>query len=98
MIDGGVGVSQLNVILSALDIPSLSTSTLKRYEKVVGSVIETVARNSCRQAIKVEKSLTIAARNPQGPDDRGNSFESSNMIAEMDREEIVKIAASYDAG
>ncbi|XP_071652436.1 uncharacterized protein [Temnothorax longispinosus] len=103
MIDGGIGESQLNIILSALDIPSFSTATLKRNERIVGPAIESVARNSCREAIKVEKSLTVAAsitpeaelsNNPEQSNDEENSI----TMAEVNQEESVKIVVSYDAG
>ena len=57
MIDAGIGEAQLNTVLSALNIPPLTATILKRYERIVGRVIETVAKNSCHESIKLEKAM-----------------------------------------
>jgi len=58
MIDGGLGETQVNTLLSSLNIPAISSTTLKRYERKVGNTIESVAKESCQESIVVEKMLT----------------------------------------
>lgn len=57
---GGIGETGLSTILSALNIPSISSQVLKRHVRKVGIAIEEVAKSSCLDALKVEKALTIA--------------------------------------
>lgn len=59
MNDSGVGPAQFNKILSALDIPCLDAGTLKRVEKDVGKVVHAVAKESCVEALTLEKELTL---------------------------------------
>ena len=60
MIDAGLGETQLNSFLTAMNIPDISTSLLKRQERVIGKAIEEVAEESCRENLRLEKELTIA--------------------------------------
>ena len=53
----GIGEMQLNTFLSAVNIPPISSSTMKRIERVVGPVIEMVAKESCEEAVKLEITL-----------------------------------------
>jgi len=61
MIDSGIGETQMNVLLSALNIAPVSSNLFKRYERVVGEKIEEVALESCNSSLAEEKSLTKAA-------------------------------------
>lgn len=58
MIDGGMGETQVNTLLSSLNIPAIPSSTLKRYERKVGVAIESVLMESCHEGILAEKILT----------------------------------------
>ncbi|XP_043276424.1 uncharacterized protein [Venturia canescens] len=58
-IESGIGVTHLNKILSAADLPTFHPSTYKRYEKKVSAAIENLAKTSCRENIMIEKELTI---------------------------------------
>jgi len=58
MIDGGLGETQVNTLLSSLNMPAVPSTTLKRYERKVGNAIESVAKESCCESIVVEKMLT----------------------------------------
>ncbi|KAF4514002.1 UNVERIFIED_CONTAM: hypothetical protein B566_EDAN018654 [Ephemera danica] len=60
MIDGGVGATHINSILSSLNVPTVAPSLLQRHENVVGPAIHTVATESCIQAAEYERSLTLA--------------------------------------
>lgn len=59
MIDAGIGPSQLNSLLTALDIPAISFKTLKNSENDVRTAITNIADESCEQALLLEKQLTI---------------------------------------
>ncbi|KAK0159463.1 hypothetical protein PV327_011116, partial [Microctonus hyperodae] len=59
ILDGGIGETQLNTILSALNVPTINHNSIKRYERLVGPAIETVVKDSCHEALKVERELTI---------------------------------------
>lgn len=61
MIDSGLGERQVNSFLSMLDVPTVSQTTLKKYERFVGLGIEEVARDSCLESIRIEKQMTIDA-------------------------------------
>ena len=61
MIDAGVEETQVNTILSALNVAPISNATLKRYETVVGAGTEKVAAQSCSEALELEIALTKEA-------------------------------------
>jgi hypothetical protein len=45
----------INNFLAALNIPTISSTTLKRREREVGCVFEAVAQESCNDALLDEK-------------------------------------------
>lgn len=55
VLDAGIGVRQLNTLLSAIDVPIMYGSTFKRNERIVGPAIEKVAEDTCRKNIQLEK-------------------------------------------
>jgi len=59
MVDSGSGPRPLNNILSAVNVPAVSESLLKRHERVVGPAIEAIAKRSCAKYIEQEKQLTV---------------------------------------
>lgn len=59
MIDGGIGETQVNIFLSTLSVPTVLTSTLKKYERRVGVAVEAVAKESCEEAVRIEKNLSL---------------------------------------
>ncbi|XP_077272808.1 uncharacterized protein LOC143903226 [Temnothorax americanus] len=67
LIDGGIGESHINTVLSSIDVPIVSALTLKKYERKVGVVIEEVAKESCIEAIRLEKKLTLKNEPEQNP-------------------------------
>ena len=58
-LDAGMGATGVNTLLLALNIPSISNSSLKRYERPVGVVIEELAERTCADAIVKEKLLIL---------------------------------------
>ena len=46
MLDAGIGETKINTLLSALNIPTVSHSSLKRYERVVGPAVENLCKES----------------------------------------------------
>lgn len=61
MVDSGSGPRPLNNILSALNVPAVAESLLKRHERVVGPAMEDLAKRSCSKYIEQEKQLTLDA-------------------------------------
>ncbi|XP_043274415.1 LOW QUALITY PROTEIN: uncharacterized protein [Venturia canescens] len=57
--DAGVGCSEINKILSVLNIPTIHNQLIKRNERTVGLAIEKVAHASCVEALKLERDMTI---------------------------------------
>ena len=62
MLDAGLGETKVNTLLSALNISTVTDSSLKRYERAVGSAVEKLAQQSCVEAIEQEKKLTLEAK------------------------------------
>jgi hypothetical protein len=58
MTDSGMGPSILNKFLCNLNIPTLSNSTIKRHELIIGEALEAEANASMRKAVWNEKHLT----------------------------------------
>ena len=58
MYDAGMGETNVNTFLSALNVPVVADKCLKRYEREVVPEIEKLAEQSCRDAITMEKTLT----------------------------------------
>ncbi|XP_043271195.1 uncharacterized protein [Venturia canescens] len=86
ILDAGIGEAQMNTILSALDIPAVTKSLLKRHERIVGVAIEELANESCRTSIRIEKDLTVAA-----------DVDPSSRISSSIPQKVVSLKASYDA-
>ena len=57
MIHAGIGQSHLNNLLSTLNIPQISHTSLKDREEEIGAVIETFANNSVDAALMQEQEL-----------------------------------------
>ncbi|KAJ8670722.1 hypothetical protein QAD02_001981 [Eretmocerus hayati] len=59
MLDAGIGETKVNTVMSAINIPTVSATAMKRYERRVGQALETLALSSCEEALIEEKALTI---------------------------------------
>jgi hypothetical protein len=55
MLHAGIGEKKLEMLLSVLNIPPLSKTSLKISEREVGQAVEDVARNSCKEFALAEK-------------------------------------------
>ncbi|XP_034934688.1 uncharacterized protein [Chelonus insularis] len=71
MLDAGIGVTHLNGILSAANVPSINPVTVSQHEKIVGPVINTLAEETYIQAIRKEKELTILKYQSDAYDEKG---------------------------
>ncbi|XP_077260515.1 uncharacterized protein LOC143896491 [Temnothorax americanus] len=58
-VHSGLGYTSVNKYLQCLNIPNMSPSSYKRYEREIGPIIEVVAKQSCQEATKLEQFLTI---------------------------------------
>jgi hypothetical protein len=58
MIDSGLGSTQINKILSTLNIPIVGDSCIKRHEEVVGEALWKQAEQSMNSAVQKEINLT----------------------------------------
>lgn len=52
----GIGETTINSLLGALNLPSVTKTTLKRREREAGIAFEEVAYESCCEALMEEKS------------------------------------------
>ncbi|XP_043281560.1 uncharacterized protein [Venturia canescens] len=87
MIDAGVGISQLNSIFSALNIPIVSGTLVKRNERHVGKALEKLARETCREAVKLERELT-----------QTTTLSSDQQPSYQSEQDVVPLKVSFDTG
>lgn len=59
MINGGLGETQVNGLLASLNIPTITQKSLKEREREVGSQLELMAEESCRQHLRKEIEMYI---------------------------------------
>jgi hypothetical protein len=57
MVHSGMGERQVNSFLSSLNIPAVSHKTISRRQKEMGTVVESVARDSTEMALTEEIEL-----------------------------------------
>lgn len=57
MINSGMGEQQTNNLLTGLNIPEISHTTLKRREREISSSFIEVAEKSCKKAVTEELRL-----------------------------------------
>ncbi|KAK0174950.1 hypothetical protein PV327_008738 [Microctonus hyperodae] len=55
----GLGNSHLNKILSSVDVPNCNAASFRNHEKEVGSATWKLTDESCKNAIALERQLTI---------------------------------------
>ena len=58
-IHAGSGTTQINKILSTLDLPVITAELFKLHEGIIGPVVEIVAKESCCAATAMERLLTM---------------------------------------
>ena len=57
----GIGQTQINNLLSTINIPRINISTFKKREREVGKATETLAKKSCKESIAEEREKAILA-------------------------------------
>ena len=57
----GIGQTQINNLLSTINIPTINISTFKKREREVGKATETLAKKSCKESIAEEREKAILA-------------------------------------
>lgn len=57
MINGGFGEPLVNSLLAVLNIPGLSKRSLKEREREIGSTLDKMAEDSCREYLQEEAKL-----------------------------------------
>lgn len=57
--NSGFGPTKTNKFLKTIGLPGVNEKTFKVHERLVGPVIEEVARDSCIEAVAIEKELTV---------------------------------------
>lgn len=65
MYDAAIGESHINTLLTELDVPPISPTTLKCYERIIGSIIESITDHSCEEALVEEITLTSVDDNDE---------------------------------
>lgn len=58
-LDGSIGETHLNTILTTMNIPPISRNTFKRREREVGLAVEQVAKRSCLNVVMKERDIEI---------------------------------------
>ncbi|KAK0071480.1 hypothetical protein PV325_012831, partial [Microctonus aethiopoides] len=58
-VHSGFGHTALNKFLAAMNIPPISWSLYKRYEREIGPAIEEAAKESCRRGAEEERHLIV---------------------------------------
>ena len=67
----GVGNTDLNNLLSTLNVPAMNSSTFKNQERETGKAIELVAKNSCQQFLNLEREKAT---------ENGNKPDQNNLV------------------
>jgi hypothetical protein len=57
MLDCGMGATHVNAFLTAMNIPGMATTTIRRHENIVGDAITKITRRSCDCAVYKERQL-----------------------------------------
>lgn len=83
MVHAGIGPTHVNSLLTSMNIPSVSNSTLNRRQKEAGAAIEEVARESCTQSLHHEKEAQMKIQS-HSENDKSN--------------DLVNLTVSYDMG
>ncbi|XP_071652725.1 uncharacterized protein [Temnothorax longispinosus] len=71
-LESGIGVTHLNKILLAVNVPVMYTFLYKRCERRAGKSIECLANENCLENLKIEKALTIEKEGNQMLNRRGS--------------------------
>lgn len=59
IIGAGCSYTHVDRLFANLNMPNMTFATFKKYEQMMGTNIEKVAKESCDQAAKEERELTI---------------------------------------
>lgn len=59
MLDAGAGETDMNTIMTAMNMPAVNDKILKRHERIVGTAIEKLADKTCLDAVRQEKEFTL---------------------------------------
>ena len=89
MLHAGIGATHVNRFLTTLNIPAVNTHQVKKREREVGEVLESVAKHSCQRALWQER---ITAK---GND---TSIAANNPTVNQADKNTTKIGISYDCG
>lgn len=57
MINGGFGEAHVNSLLAVLNIPGISKRGLKEREREIGSTLDQMAEDSCRESFQREAKV-----------------------------------------
>ncbi|KAK3931057.1 Ribonuclease T, partial [Frankliniella fusca] len=85
--DSGLGVEPLNKFFSVLNLPPVYRSTIIRAQDRVGPVLAEVAKESCKEAILLEKNMALIAsqsRRTFSESDKENAMEISPVLSDPD--------------
>lgn len=66
MMHSGIGPSQVNALLSSLNIPTVSTRTLQNRQNELGTVMEKVAEDTKRSSLHEEIQATLESEGTDG--------------------------------
>ena len=59
ILSSGIGKTQADKFLAALNIPLITNRNHKKREREIGPIVESVAKRSCKAACTEERTLTL---------------------------------------
>ncbi|XP_077279100.1 uncharacterized protein LOC143906731 [Temnothorax americanus] len=103
VLHAGAGSTQLNKIFNCMDLPNINDQLFKKHERIIGPIVEFVAKESCSEAAIAERTLTlenIIELKKLLPEKLQDGFLILNIEPSESNPEgkIVRIFASYDMG
>lgn len=58
-IHSGAGLNKVNKFISTINIPTINSQLYKTHERIIGPIIENVAKESCLEAAFLEREATL---------------------------------------
>lgn len=63
MLHAGIGPTHVNALLSSINLPPVGKNTLEARKREISPAIDSVAKNSCEEAIEFEKRFWWSEEN-----------------------------------
>ncbi|XP_058809719.1 uncharacterized protein LOC131674917 [Phymastichus coffea] len=98
-IHSGVGETHITKFFNVLDLPTVDSHTFKTHERIIGPIVEAVAKESFTEATAMERLLTVESIEELKkllPEELQEGY----LIVNVDNNgsSIVRVFASFDMG